>query len=64
MDIVYLLSSHLPYPFALNCLHTHQSTTQYRDDDTIITTARGGEVTAEKFVDGFFGAEYKYSNRW
>lgn len=46
------------------CLRTHQSTTQYRDDNTSITTATGASTTAEAFVNNFFGGEYKYSNRW
>lgn len=41
-----------------------QSTTQFRDDDTVITTATGDEITAENFVKNFFGGEYKYENRW
>lgn len=46
--------------------HTYlvQATTQYRGDGTVITTATGGSATAEGYVDGFFGGEYKYSNRW
>lgn len=41
-----------------------QATTQYRGDNTIISTATGGSLTAEEYVNGFFGGEYKYSNRW
>eukprot|EP00752_Nemacystus_decipiens_P017147 g15362.t1 len=41
-----------------------QSTTQYRDDDTMVSPAVGDRVTAEAFVNTFFGGEYKYSNRW
>ncbi|CAM9128278.1 unnamed protein product [Scytosiphon promiscuus] len=40
------------------------STTQFRNDNTLITTAVGDEITAEDFVDDFFGGEYKYGNRW
>ena len=43
-----------------------QSTTQYRNDDTVIITATGQPATstAENYVTTFFGGEYKYSNRW
>lgn len=41
-----------------------QSTTQYKGDDTEITTATGDSLTAEEYADGFFGGEYKHSNRW
>lgn len=41
-----------------------QVTTQYHEDDTIITSATGGEPTAEEFVNDFFGGEYKFANRW
>eukprot|EP00904_Undaria_pinnatifida_P014208 jgi/Undpi1/9918/HiC_scaffold_28.g12372.m1 len=40
------------------------STTQYRGDDTVIRTATGGSMTAEEYIQQFFGGEYKYSNRW
>lgn len=42
----------------------YQSVTQYNGDDTMITTALGDPISAEDFVHGFFGGEYKYSNRW
>lgn len=45
-------------------LRSCQSVTQYRNDDTMISTALGGRTTAEQFVNDFFGGEYKYSNRW
>lgn len=57
----------------LNCCYSYvprarlricQSTTQYRNDKTMITRAIGQTVSAEEFVDDFFGGEYKYSNRW
>lgn len=41
-----------------------QAVTQFRDDDTSITTAKGDVITAEAWVHAFFGGEYKYSNRW
>ncbi|CAM9674100.1 unnamed protein product, partial [Scytosiphon promiscuus] len=56
-----------PWLFAyyLNPLHyIVECTTQFRDDDTVITTAKGIETTSEEFVDDFFGGEYKYENRW
>lgn len=46
------------------CFHSFQSTTQYRNDETMISTARGQTVSVENFVNTFFGGEYKYSNRW
>lgn len=41
-----------------------QSMTQYRNDNTIITTAQGIETTVEEFVKDFYGGEFKYENRW
>eukprot|EP00903_Cladosiphon_okamuranus_P018818 g17309.t1 len=58
------------WAYYLNPLHyvvEGMSTTQFRNDDTGITTATGpaGQpTTAEAFVNDFFGGEYKYSNRW
>lgn len=46
-----------------NVFRCVQSTTQYKGDDTVVTTATGDSLTAEEFADGFFGGEYKYSNR-
>ena len=47
-----------------NVFRRVQSTTQYKGDDTVVTTATGDSLTAEEFVEGFFGGEYKYSNGW
>lgn len=50
--------------FCFNPTRVKQNTTQYRNDDTVITTATGVQTTAEEFLDDFFGEEYKYDNRW
>ncbi|CBN79954.1 pleiotropic drug resistance transporter [Ectocarpus siliculosus] len=55
------------FAFYLNPLHyvvEGMSTTQYRGDDTPITTALGTSTEAEDFVNDFFGGEYEYKNRW
>ncbi|CAM9975163.1 unnamed protein product [Scytosiphon promiscuus] len=53
------------FSYYMNPLHyVVESMTQYRNDDTIITTAQGVETTAEEYVKDYFGGEYKYDNRW
>ncbi|CAB1108061.1 ABC [Ectocarpus sp. CCAP 1310/34] len=55
------------FAFYLNPLHyvvEGMSTTQYRGDDTPITTALGTSTETEQFVNDFFGGEYEYKNRW
>lgn len=41
-----------------------QVTTQFNGNDRTIETATQGPMTVEEYVDGYFGGEYKYSNRW
>ncbi|CBJ30625.1 conserved unknown protein [Ectocarpus siliculosus] len=55
------------WAYYLNPLHyilEGMVSTQFNGNDRTIETATQGPMTVEEYVDGYFGGEYKYSNRW